>query len=70
MLRQKIAKAAAALDLERIKLDGFRNLQIAEEAALGMRLERIVAEVRFVKGREMDAQESYRKWREEVDLGR
>lgn len=67
MLRHKIAKAAEALDLERIKLDGFRNLQIAEEAALGMRLERIVAEVRSVKGREMDAQETYRKWREEVD---
>ena len=67
MLRHKIAKAAAALDLERIKLDGFRNLQIAEEAALGMRLERIVAEVRSVKGREMDAQETYRKWREGVD---
>lgn len=67
MLRHQIAKAAEALDLERIKLDGFRNLQIAEEAALGMRLERIVAEVRSVKGREMDAQETYRKWREEVD---
>lgn len=67
MLRHQIAKAAEALDLERIKLDGFRNLQIAEEAALGMRLERIVAEVRSIKGREMDAQETYRKWREEVD---
>lgn len=67
MLRHQIAKAAEALDLERIKLDGFRNLQIAEEAALGMRLERIVAEVRSVKGREMDAQETYRIWREEVD---
>lgn len=64
MLRHQIAKAAEALDLERIKLDGFRNLQIAEEAALGMRLERIVAEVRSVKGREMDAQETYRIWRE------
>lgn len=67
MLRHQIAKAAEALDLERIKLDGFRNLQIAEEAALGMRLERIVAEVRSVKVREMDAQETYRIWREEVD---
>lgn len=67
MLRLKIAEVAEALDLERIKLDGFRNLQVAEEAALGMRLERIVEEVRSVKGREMDAQETYRKWREEVD---
>lgn len=66
MLRLKIAEAAEALDQERIKLDGFRTLQIAEEAAVGMRLERIEAEVKAVKGREMEAQENYRKWREEV----
>lgn len=65
MLRLKIAEAAEALGQERIKLDGFRTLQIAEEAAVGMRLERIEAEVRAVKGREMEAQETYRKWREE-----
>lgn len=66
MLRLKIAEAAEALEQERIKLDGFRTLQIAEEAALGIRLERIEDEVRVVKGREMEAQETYRKWREEV----
>lgn len=66
MLRLKIAEAAEALEQERIKLDGFRTLQIAEEAALGIRLERIEDEVRVVKGREMEAQEVYRKWREEV----
>lgn len=66
MLRLKIAEAAEALEQERIKLDGFRTLQIAEEAALGIRLERIEDEVRVVKGREMEAQEIYRKWREEV----
>lgn len=66
MLRHKIAEAAEALEQERIKLDGFRTLQIAEEAALGIRLEHIEDEVRVVKGREMEAQEIYRKWREEV----
>lgn len=66
MLRLKIAEAAEALEQERIKLDGFRTLQIAEESALGIRLERIEDEVRVVKGREMEAQEIYRKWREEV----
>lgn len=66
MLRLKIAEAAEALEQERIKLDGFRTLQIAEEAALSIRLERIEDEVRVVKGREMEAQEIYRKWREEV----
>lgn len=66
MLLLKIAEAAEALEQERIKLDGFRTLQISEEAALGIRLERIEDEVRVVKGREMEAQEIYRKWREEV----
>lgn len=66
MLRLKIAEAAEALEQERIKLDGFRTLQIAEEAALGIRMERIEDEVRVVKAREMEAQETYRKWREEV----
>lgn len=66
MLRLKIVEAAEALEQERIKLDGFRTLQIAEKAALGIRLERIEDEVRVVKGREMEAQEIYRKWREEV----
>lgn len=66
MLRLKITEAAEALEQERIKLDGFRTLQIAEEAALGIRLERIEDEVRVVKAREMEAQEIYRKWREEV----
>lgn len=66
MLRLKIAEAAEALEQERIKLDGFRTLQIAEEAALSIRLEQIEDEVRVVKGREMEAQEIYRKWREEV----
>lgn len=66
MLRLKIAEAAEALEQERIKLDGFRTLQIAEEAALSIRLEQIEDEVRVVKGKEMEAQEIYRKWREEV----
>lgn len=69
MLRLKITEAAEALEQERIKLDGFRTLQIAEEAALGIRLERIEDEVRVVKAREMEAQEIYRKWREEVAWG-
>lgn len=43
-----------------MKLDAFRTLQIAEEAALPRRLERLSEEVRFVKGREREAQEGFR----------
>lgn len=65
-LRQKIVEAAEALELERIKLDVFRTLQIAEEAALPRRLERLGEEVRFVKGREREAQEGFRMAMEEL----
>lgn len=46
--------------MERTKLEAYRTLQIAEEAALPRRLERLDEEVRFVKGREIEAQEGYR----------
>lgn len=66
-LRAKIVEAAAALEAESIKLDTLRTLQIAEEAALPMRLERLEEEVRFVKAREREAQEAFRLRREELD---
>ena len=59
-LRRKIVEAAEALEMERTKLEAYRTLQIAEEAALPRRLERLDEEVRFVKGREIEAQEGYR----------
>ncbi len=67
-LRAKIVEAAAALEAESIKLDSFRTLQIAEEAALARRLERLEEEVRFVKAREREAQETYRLKREELEM--
>lgn len=66
-LRAKIVEAAAALEAESIKLDSCRTLQIAEEAALPRRLERLEEEVRFVKGREREAQEAFRLRRDELD---
>jgi len=65
-LRLKITEAAEALDKERVSLDTFRTLQVAERAALPGRLEALGEEVRFVRGRERDAQEVYRLRREEL----
>lgn len=48
-------------------MDTFRTLQIAEEAALPRRLEQLRAEVAFVRGREREAQETYRARREELE---
>jgi len=59
-------EAAEALDKERISLDTFRTLQVAERAALPGRLEALGEEVAFVKKRERDAQEVYRLRREEL----
>jgi pre-mRNA-splicing factor CDC5/CEF1 len=69
-LRAKIVEAAAALETETIKLDTFRTLQIAEEAALPRRLERLEEEVRFVKAKEREAQEAFRLRMEEVEMGK
>ena len=60
-------EAAEALESEKIKLDTFRTLQIAEEAALPNRLEKLREEVAFVKKREIEAQELYRIRKDELD---
>ena len=65
-LRQKIVEASEALEKERISLNTFRTLQVAEEAALPSRLETLREEVAFVKKREKEAQELYRIRREEL----
>ena len=66
-MRQKIVEAAEALEKEKINLDTFRTLQIAEEAALPSRLEKLRDEVEFIRKREMEAQELYRSRRNELD---
>lgn len=66
-LRKKIVEAAAALEAESIKLESLRTLQIAEEAALPRRLERLEEEVRFVQARVREAQEAIRVRREELE---
>ncbi|KAL8740571.1 MAG: hypothetical protein Q9184_008472, partial [Pyrenodesmia sp. 2 TL-2023] len=66
MLRQKIIEASDALEKEKINLDTFRTLQIAEEAALPRRLEALREEYMFVQKREREAQEVYRLRMEEL----
>ena len=66
-LRQKIVEAAEALEEENRKLDTFRNLQIAEEAALVRRVEGLREEVEGVKRREWEAQQRYRRLLEEQE---
>lgn len=67
MLRQKIAEAAEALEKTSNSLDSFRTLQIAEEAAISSRLESLRDEVGFISRREREAQELYRRRKEELE---
>ena len=60
MLRQKMVEASEALEKEKIMLDSYRTMQIAEEAALPRRLEALREEYMFVQKREREAQEVYR----------
>lgn len=66
LLRQKTVEASEALDKERINLDSFRTLQIAEEAALPRRLEALNEEVIIIQKREREAQAMYRIRTEEL----
>ena len=65
-LRQKIVEAAEALEEERRKLETFRNLQIAEDAAVTRRVEALREEVEGVKKREWEAQWMYKRAVEEL----
>lgn len=66
MLRKKIGEAAEALDKARNALEGFRTLSVSEEVAIGRRLASLRDEVSFLSRREREAQELYRKNREEL----
>ena len=66
-LRQKIIAAAEALENAKISLDSAQTMQIAEEAAIGSRLEGLRGEVAIVSRREREAQEDYRAAKEELE---
>ncbi|TQS33347.1 hypothetical protein Golomagni_06315, partial [Golovinomyces magnicellulatus] len=67
MLRDKIGDAADALEKAKVALSGFKTLAISEDAAVDRRLDALRGEVAYVSRREREAQEEYRKAREELD---
>ena len=66
-LRGDISKTYDELNTAKDALEGFRTLQIGEQAAIVGRLERLRDEVGFVSRREREAQELWRARKEELD---
>ncbi|KAK5998432.1 Pre-mRNA-splicing factor cef-1 [Cladobotryum mycophilum] len=67
LLKDKVVDAGDALDKARVALSAFKTLAISEDVAINRRLEALREEVNFVSRREREAQEEYRKAREELD---
>ncbi|KAK3390312.1 pre-mRNA splicing factor component-domain-containing protein [Podospora didyma] len=67
MLRKKIGEAHEALEKATTALAGFKVLQASEEAAIQRRLGALRAEVGFVNTREREAQDLYRRTRNELE---
>ena len=65
-LRSKIVEVGEALEKARNSMDGFQTLQISEDAALDRRLEGLREDVGFVSKREREAQDDFRKARDEL----
>ncbi|KAL7950111.1 pre-mRNA splicing factor component domain-containing protein [Trichoderma barbatum] len=67
MLKDKVSDAADALDKAKVALSGFQTLAISEDVAINRRLESLRDEVNFISRREREAQEEYRKAKEELE---
>lgn len=67
MLRGKMTEGAEALDKAKAALSAFRTLAISEEISVRSRREALMEEVTHVTRREREAQEEYRRNREELD---
>ncbi|KAG5973918.1 Pre-mRNA-splicing factor cef1 [Claviceps digitariae] len=67
MLKEKMAKAADALEEAKNALSGFKTLAVSEDVAIERRLGALRDEVTYVTRREREAQEEYRKARDELD---
>ncbi|KAL6860170.1 Pre-mRNA-splicing factor cef1 [Amphichorda felina] len=67
MLRDKMGDASEALEKARNALSGFRTLAISEDVAINRRLGALREEVSLVSRREREAQDEYRKARDELD---
>jgi pre-mRNA-splicing factor CDC5/CEF1 len=66
-LRKKVVDTAEALEKARIELDAARTRQQAEEAGIANRLEKLRGELGYIGRREREAQEEYRRSRDELD---
>lgn len=67
LLRDKVGDAAGALEKARNALSGFKTLAISEDVAIHRRLEALREEVSQVSRREREAQEEYRRARDELN---
>ncbi|OAR01463.1 hypothetical protein LLEC1_07746, partial [Akanthomyces lecanii] len=67
MLKDKTVDAAEALGKARIALSGFKTLAISEDVAVNRRLESLREALAFAKRREREAQDNYRKAKDELD---
>ncbi|POR37205.1 Pre-mRNA splicing factor CEF1 [Tolypocladium paradoxum] len=67
MLKDKVGDASEALEKARNALSGFKTLAVSEDVAIDRRLEALREEVGFVSRREREAQEEFRKARDELD---
>ncbi|KAL9092641.1 MAG: hypothetical protein Q9159_000712 [Coniocarpon cinnabarinum] len=67
LLRGKVGEAAEALEKARIEVEVKRAAQVAEDAAVDERLERLREDVRVVMRRERAGQEEFRGLKEELE---
>ncbi|KAM4056771.1 pre-mRNA splicing factor component domain-containing protein [Hirsutella rhossiliensis] len=67
MLKDKVKDAWEALEKARNALGGFQTLAISEDVAVTRRLEALREEVSLVTRRERQAQDEFRKVRDELD---
>ncbi|KAG5937531.1 Pre-mRNA-splicing factor cef1 [Claviceps pazoutovae] len=67
MLKDKMNDAAEALTKAKNALGGFKTLAVSEDVAIERRLGLLRDEVTFVTRREREAQEEYRKVRDELE---
>ena len=66
MLKEKIEGAAEALRKAQNALSGFQVLAVSEDTAIYRRLDALRGEVSYVSRREREAQDEYRKVKEEL----
>jgi pre-mRNA-splicing factor CDC5/CEF1 len=67
LLNEKISGAHSALEKARMDLQTSRTAEYNEQVAIGRRLEGLREEVQFVTKREREAQDLYRRRKEELD---